>query len=350
MGLTSDAFISIPSKYPLNAPYILSNLTTKEQNNTIITKNPSIKLIQSNNMNLQKNNNNANIMRIKKNLKKSYDLKSERMIIRSNKEIKNSRESSISSKKSNQTAKLMKTTFSNFQEELNLINSDNIDLEEEFNDIIEFFAEMLVLYNELFVFNKFPDVNNIKLFYESNYKTNRITHKQVPQPEYNNSKEHNSEMKTNKIKSNNNNDHHIEYKEDLPNDSYLKKLDSDKLISILKIFFQHSEEQKIEKIQQTLKISFNKEIKNFNLNINFFENGSKIFHGDLNNFQNEGIGHLIDIDNEFEYFGRIKIGQMQGKGKLYKNGIITEGHFEKGKVNGFGHKNFKNGSFYKYLI
>lgn len=97
-----------------------------------------------------------------------------------------------------------------------------------------------------------------------------------------------------------------------------------------------------------LKAGLKTRIKKLSENISFSLEDMKVFHGDPSEYQSGGRGHLLDLENNFEYLGRVKAREPAGKGKKWVPGAFTvEGYFEEGRLCGFGQKVYIDGSLYR---
>jgi hypothetical protein len=192
---------------------------------------------------------------------------------------------------------------------INNINQiQKFSINENFNEIIENFCEILVLYRELFV--KTSEKSDQA---DPNPQKSQILLKSLLNPE-----NQNQFIDIQKME--------ILCKKILHKSFKIKSLESDKLL-------KNALKEQIEKLSQF---------------ITFFFEEMKVFHGEISHYHDQGEGHLLDISENFEYFGRFKNRQLQGKGQKWIPSVFSiEGHFEKGLVCGYAQKIYDDGSLYR---
>lgn len=174
----------------------------------------------------------------------------------------------------------------------------------KFNQMIETFCEILVLYRELFVEKASSDSQEQpkETILKSLLNSNQTSHK--------------PDLEKMEI--------------------VCKKL-------IARLFYLETLEQKY-----SLKSDLKKRIKKLSQFITFFFDEMRVFHGELTNYQKGGEGHLLDLENNFEYFGRVKGGILAGRGRKWvSSDFSVEGYFDQGKLCGFGQKVYSDGSLYR---
>lgn len=177
------------------------------------------------------------------------------------------------------------------------------NLNESFNNLIEEFCESLVLYRELFKKNQ----NLAKTVEKS------ALHKSI------------FESKNNIINS-----------------------DPKKFIHIFEQIIEKILSIKHAKDEEFLKSKFKEEIKTFSKYVTFLFEEMRVFHGDITQYQTGGAGHLLDLKENFEYFGRIKNQNPSGKGqKWIPSAYSVQGYFQNGKLCGYGQKQYLDGSIYR---
>lgn len=108
---------------------------------------------------------------------------------------------------------------------------------------------------------------------------------------------------------------------------------------------------RLEKIEEkhSLKSHLKKQIGQLSEFVTFFFDEMRVFHGKIAEYQKGGEGHLLDLKNNFEYCGRVKQGVPAGKGqKWVPSAFSVQGYFDQGMLCGFGQKAYFDGSLYRY--
>ena len=128
----------------------------------------------------------------------------------------------------------------------------------------------------------------------------------------------------------------------------LSNTEKQKLLILVENFRTKLVSEKITFSKNILTKILKKEIKKLNKKVHFFEEAEMIFHGEINNFRKQGIGHLVDLKKGTEYFGRVKKGKFNGDGILWdEKGFSVEGYFVEGELCGYGQKQYFSGELYR---
>ena len=195
--------------------------------------------------------------------------------------------------------------------------SKNINLNWAFNEIIESFCEIIVLYRELFVRNK-GDQNPI-------FAKSSIIHKSDITPDK-------EEIEKQFMKSLFNNEN--------------EELDLEKSKSICLKILNKMDHINQEQHLELLNLKLKSEIEKYSKFIKFYLKDKVVLHGQTNG--ESGTGHLINYPEFFEFYGRLANQTPSGQGIKWKGSdYYLQGYFNNGKLCGFGQKKYSDGSFYR---
>jgi hypothetical protein len=216
---------------------------------------------------------------------------------------------------------------------INLITTKNdpkrqkkINLNLAFNDIIEIFCKILVLYQELFVVSSDQGSEQNPIFLKSSV-LDKVERK---------SKDRNDEgIDENVIKSWFNND--------------IQNIDYEKCKQVYLQILTKLHDMTHQTDLDLLQVKFKSKIERYSKSITFFLKEKIVFHGQIQDYEKSGTGHLKNYNECSEYYGRIKGQKPSGKGlKWQGDDYSLQGYFNEGKLCGFGQKTYTNGSFYRY--
>jgi hypothetical protein len=198
-----------------------------------------------------------------------------------------------------------------------VVNKGNkrVNLNFAFNNIIEVFCEVIVLYRELFILKE----ENPIFAESSNGNKTEIDSR-------------NEQIDEHFIKSLFNNE--------------VGDLDLEKCKGVCFKILNKMHDLTNEQNLDLLNLKFKSKIDKYSKSIRFFLKEKIVLHGKKN--ENSGIGHLINFKESFEFYGRLKSQKPSGQGlKWKKKEYYLQGYFKEGKLCGFGQKNYPDGSFYR---
>lgn len=193
----------------------------------------------------------------------------------------------------------------------------------QFDQVIELFCEVLLLYREMFT--QTPKPRETTQSSES--------HRKNPLPI-----EENFEL-----------EHSPKEMVSMVNDPELACVDQKKIKTISGKILRKLLEIKAQE-NSPLKSQISTQIESLSSQICFFLEEQRVWHGGPGEYESGGEGHLLDLACGSEYLGRVRQKEPCGKGQLDLRGQFrVQGNFDKGQLCGFGEKRYFDGSFYRYL-